>query len=280
MKNIIILFAIVLVGASATTGALTSASLGWTLKSVNETTVITSIEERQYENTKLELPDGPLVWINPNETTIDFGNISVELPKPVTGDVHLSVDAGSYPVGANVTITLENKGSKTAYFYGPPYHWTIDKYTDGTWKRIYPNGIKLMGFFVTQINPGEKEIDVWDQKIFDDTMSEKVQVDPGDYRVVVNYCIGEEKYEFMEYVYFSISNYAGTIDFKPIGNTTLKLPDYPVVWDVNENILIPLPPRQTLPLDDILPKIPTAKVPLGEYCDVTDSIKIYNPDDG
>ncbi len=289
MKNIIILFAIVLVGAGVTAGALTSASLGWRLKSVDEIIVFEPDEEQQYGNITLKLPDGPLISIDSDETTTDFGNITVELAKPVTGDICLSVDAGLYPVSVNVTIILENKGNKTAYFYGPPYHWIIDKYTDGIWKKIYPNGIELLGIFITRIDPGEKEIDSWDQKIFDDTMSEKVQVDPGDYRVVVNYCNGEKKYEFTEYVYFSISNYAGTICSDPVGSIALELPDYPDVWDDREDILIPLPPMQTMPLDDILPQILIAKVPLGKYCNVIDSItlcnitdssKIYDPDDG
>lgn len=219
MKNIIILLAIVLVGAGATAGALTSTSFWWTLKSLDD--------EKQSGNITLELPDEPLVWGDPDETIIDFGNVSVELPKPVVGDVSLSVDAGSYPIGANVTITSENIGTKTAYFYGPSYHWTIDRYTDETWKRIYPNGIEIQWFLETQIEPGGVEVDTWDQKIFDETMSEKVQVNPGDYRVVVDYCMGEEKYEFTEYVYFSISNYAGTIDVEPSSNIKLELPDYP-----------------------------------------------------
>lgn len=289
MKNILILFAIVLVGTGATAGAFTSASLGWTLKSIDKTTDFTSSNEQQSGNIILELPDGPLTWVDPDETIADFGNITVELPKPVVGDIRVSADAGLYSIGANVTVTLENTGDQTAYFYGPPYHWTIDKYTDGTWKRIYPNGIELLGFFVTQIGPGEKEVDVWDQQIFGETMSGKVQVDPGNYRVVVNYCMGEEKYEFTEFVYFLINNYEGAIDFKPIRNIKLKVPDYLIVLEDHENMLIPLPPMQTMPLDNILPKISTTKIPLAKYCNatdsitiynITDSVKIYDPDDG
>ncbi len=276
MKNIIILFAIVLVGAGATAGALTSASLGWTLKSVDEIADFVSSEEQQSGNITLELPEGPLVWIDPDETTIEFGNISVELYKPITGDILLSIDAGLYPMDTNITITLENTGSETAYFYGPPYHWIIDKYTDGAWKRIYPNGIELMGFFVTQIGSGEKEVDIWDQKIFDDTVSEKVQVDPGDFRVVIDYCMGKEKYEFMEYVYFSISNYMGVIDVEPAENITLELPGYPAVLKDQENILVPFPPLQTMPLEDIFSRMPIAEIALGECCNTANPITTCN----
>ena len=261
MKNVIILFVIVLVVVGATAGALTSASLGWTLKSVDESADFALSKEQQSINITLELPDEPLVWIDPDETIIDFGNITVELPKPVTGDLRLTIDAGLYPVGANVTIVLENTGDQTAYFYGPPYHWTVDRFVNGTWKRIYPNGIELLGFFVTQIGPGEKEIDTWDQKIFDDTMSGKIQVDPGDYRVTVSYSVGGKKYEFMECVYFSINTYMGVIDVDPIENITVELPDCPVVLEGKGNILIPLLPIQTMPLDDILPKISITKIP-------------------
>ncbi len=281
MKNIIILFVIVLIGAGAAAGAIASASLGWTLKSVDEPVVFMLDEgENQYGNITWELSDGPLVWLDPVETIEDLGNISIEIQKPITGDIHLSVDAGSYLVGTNVTITLENWGSRTAFFYGTPYRWTVDQYIDRTWQKIYPF-IELLGFFVTQIDPGGKEVEIWDQKA-------PLQVDPGDYRVVVNYYMDEEKYEFTEYVYFSITTFLVPIDNKIFGNYTLKLPDHPLVWNDRDDIFIPLPPLQKIPIGD-LPAIPIDKIPLGEYCNatdsitiynVTDSIKIYNPYDG
>ncbi|GAG11848.1 unnamed protein product, partial [marine sediment metagenome] len=97
-----------------------------------------------------------------------------------------------------------------------------------------------------------------------------------DYRVSINYYLDEDKYEFIEYVYFSISNYIGTIQIDPFSNTILEVPEYPIVWNEDEDIAIPLPPMQTIPFDDIFPSIPIEKVPMGEYFDATDSITIYN----
>ena len=257
MKKIIIIFATLLVGASAIAGAITSASLGWTLKEKDESIYLTLKEgSYQYENITLELLDGPFVWLDPDETTTeDFGNISIITQKPITGDIHLSIDAGSYAIGEKITITLENRGSQAAYFYGPSYHWTIDQYVEGTWKRAYPD-IEFLGYHITQINPGEKEVDTWDQKTLLNG-----QVNPGDYRVVVYYCMEEQKYEFTEYIYFSISALTITIDDGIPGDVILELPDHPTAWkDHYEDIFIPMPPAQTIPIGD-LPAIPIERIP-------------------
>ena len=270
MKKTIILFVILLIGAGATAGALTSASLGWTFKSVDGLAVFTLAEEEyQLGGILLEVSDEPLVWVDPDEITTILGNVSFEMPMPIMDDIKLSVDAASYTVGTSVTIILENRGSRTAYFKGSQTIWAIDQYKDNSWKKIYPD-IELTGIFETQIDPGETKVYTWDQ------MTMEGQVETGDYRVSVNYYLDEDKYEFIEYVYFSISNFIGTIQIDPFSNTILEVPGYPIIWNEDEDIAIPLPPMQTIPFDDIFPSIPIEKVLMGEYFDATDSITIYN----
>ncbi|GAG14277.1 unnamed protein product, partial [marine sediment metagenome] len=114
MKKTIILFVILLIGTGATAGALTSASLGWKLKLVDEPAVFTLAEEEyQLRDIILEVSDEPLVWVDPDEITTILGNISFEMPTPIMDDIKLSVDAASYTVGTSVTIILENRGSRT-----------------------------------------------------------------------------------------------------------------------------------------------------------------------
>ena len=265
MKQIIIIFVIILVGAGATAGALTSASLGWTLKEVDESAFFTLDEgEYQYGNITLDLADGPWVWIDPDETITDLGNISIEISRPITGDIRLYTDRGTYFPGEPVLITIENNGDKDAC-YGSYNHWTIEQYQEGDWKRIFPPAERLI-VLNDCISPREREEGLWNS------------ANLGDYRVAVSYFIEKEKYEFIEYAYFSISTFLVPINNRIFGNATLELPDHPPVWKDQEDMFIPLPPIQKIPIDD-LPSIPIDKVPLGEYCNVTDSITIYNVTD-
>ena len=119
MKKMIILFLILLIGASATVGALTSASFGWAFKSVDELSVFGLAEREDHRwDITLELSDDPLVWVDPDETITYLGNISFQIPTPIVDDIDLSVDAASYTTGTDITITLKNMGRRTAYFKG------------------------------------------------------------------------------------------------------------------------------------------------------------------
>ena len=225
---------VLLIGASATTGALTSASLGWSITPVEE-------NEGYHFDATFELSDEPLTWQDQSGTIIDFKNLTLELQKPITGDVHLSVDAGEYGVGTTITIIIENRGSKTAAFQGSQSLWEIDQYLDGTWTKIYPT-IELLGFFETYLEPGERTVDTWNQ------LANGEQVDPGEYRVTIRYFIEEDRYEFTENVYFSIIDAIGSFYIEPIGDLTWT--EYPVVWGDQESVFIPLPPTQTMPIGD------------------------------
>ena len=263
MKKIMILFAVLLIGAGATSGALTSASFGWTLKEVNESAFFTLDKEGyQYGNITFELSDGPLVWIDPDEIE-DSRNISIEITRPITSAIKLYTDRGTYFPGEPVLITIKNNGDKDACYCGSYNHWTIEQYQYGDWKRIFPPA-EILIILNDCISPREKEEGLWNSTN-----------NPGDYRVAVSYFIGEEKYKFTEYAYFLITTFFIPIDNKIFGNYTLELPDYPLVWKDQDDVSIPLPPMQKISMGD-LPAISIGEIPLGKYCNVTDSITIYN----
>lgn len=293
MKIIVVISAIILIGASAVTGAITSASLGWTFKSADESPTVSITEEEinQKWNISLEQSDEPFVWVEPNEVETTFWNISFQLPMPLTNSIELTVDKAVYKLGENVNIKLENNGIQTAYFIGSDTIWSIEEYKDNKWEVIYPD-ILLTMFVETQIQPGETKEYIWDQ-----TTMMNGQVETGEYRVSINYYIDENKYEFIEYVYFSISNTIGIFQgFSPDEN--YKILNNTIFWNENQKITVTLPPTQTTPYEEphtipyqdlFPPPIPIEEVSVGKYInatdsitiyDITDSIKIYDPNGG
>lgn len=289
MKKIIILLIILLIGVSATAGAFISTSLGWTFKPADESSTLTFMgeEKNQNWNITLELSDEPFVWVEPDEVETILGNISFQLPSPVTDDLALTVDKASYITGENVTITLENRGTRTSYFTGSETIWSIEQYRGNGWEKIYPD-VLLAIFTETRIDPGEIKEYIWDQ-----TTTINGQVETGDYRVSIDYYLDEEKYGFTEYVYFSISNtntLFGSFTFQnSSADKIYSLPDYPLFWGEDEKIVVTSPSSQMIPYDDFFPKVPIENVSMGKYInatdsitiyDITDSIKIYDPDGG
>lgn len=72
------------------------------------------------------------------------------------------------------------------------------------------------------------------------------------------------------------------------GNIIAELPNGTVIYDGPGDILIPLPPINTISIDEII-SVPLDNVPIGKYCnindsitiyDITNSFKIYDPDRG
>ena len=224
MKKIMILFAVVLIGASVISGAVVSAYSDWNIKG--------------------EIPDEPMIWMNLDENNVyDFGEITIEPFKPITSVISLYVDTGFYLVGKDVTITLENNGHRPAYFYGPSYHWTIEQYNkDHGWERIYPCGVELAVFLITYLDPREKEVDVWHQNTCD-MYGANVQVEPGDYRVVVTYSVGEQKYEFTEYSYFTIGEIASSGGNR-LDNVAIEIPDLWKSIRIDDPKCIPVQPLE------------------------------------
>jgi hypothetical protein len=225
MKKVMILFAVLLIGAGAISGVVVSAYSDWNIKG--------------------GIPDEPMIWMNLDENNVyDFGEITIEPFKPITSVISLYVDTGFYLVGKDVTITLENNGDRPAYFYGPSYHWTIEQYVDYGWERIYPCGVEPCIFLTTQIDPGEKEVDIWHQNTCDMYgASANVQVEPGDYRVVVTYSIGEQKYRFTEYSYFTIGEIA-SFGGNHLDNVAIKIPDLWKSIRIDDPKCIPVQPPE------------------------------------
>ncbi|MCK5030462.1 MAG: hypothetical protein KAR64_03255 [Thermoplasmatales archaeon] len=224
MKKIMILFAVLLIGASVISGVVVSAYSDW--------------------NVKGEIPDEPMIWMNLDENNVcDFGEITIEPFKPITSVISLYVDTGFYLVGKDVTITLENNGDRPAYFYGPSYHWTIEQYNkDHGWERIYPYGVELAVFLITHLDPGGKEVNVWHQNTCD-MYGANVQVEPGDYRVVVTYSVGERKYRFTEYLYFTIGEIASSVGNR-LDNVAIEIPDLWKSIRIDDPKCIPVQPLE------------------------------------
>ena len=216
-----ILFAVVLIGAGAISGVVVSAYSDWNING--------------------KILDEPIVCKVPDENNVYDGEITIEPFKPITSVVSLYVDTGFYLVGKDVIITLENNGDRPAYFYGPSYHWTIEQYKEYSWERIYPCGVEIAVFLKTQIDPGEKEVDVWHQNTCD-RYGINVQVEPGDYRVVASYSVGEQKYGFIEYSYFTIGEIANS-GGNHLDNVAITIPGMgkSIHIDEPEGILVQLP---------------------------------------
>lgn len=135
MKKTAILIAMVLVGTGVAASALNLASLGWTLKELDESTFFIS-NEQQKGSSSLELSNMPL-WINSDDAITNLEDISIELSRPITGDIRLYTDKGNYLPGEPVLITIENNGDKDAYYCGNcPTRNTCPTHNPGTWNEF------------------------------------------------------------------------------------------------------------------------------------------------
>jgi hypothetical protein len=205
----------------------------------------------------------------PNIKIIEFGYPVVNLD--------VSTDKENYFVGDGVEITIENNCDKTVYFYGPSYHWIIEKYTtDGKWERSYPCWFELCIFLKTQINPGEREVDIWNQKTCNSISSKKdVQAPSGYYRVVVRYSMDEDGNEpfFTKYAYFAIDNIykIPTVRYSKINiSKTIIIPFPPVYVENNLIYFRKIPSVITIPIDEIntIPLQKTIIIPLPQMATV------------
>lgn len=171
----------------------------------------------------------------------------------------------NYLRGENVEITIENIGDKTVYFYGPAYHWIIEQYKEREWSRVYPCGVEICIFLKTQLEPGEKETGIWNQKICrTEPFDNNVRAPSGYYRVVVTYWMNEysnaNEPSFTKYAYFAIDNIY-TINIESIERPPIisKRIETPVAIESSINSIksfsmdeVELEKPKTVSLDEIL----------------------------
>jgi len=182
-----------------------------------------------------------------SELKVWFKPIFEWYKKPITGDVSISTDKGSYDYGEQVDIIIENNGKDIAYIYGAPPIWNIEKrQTDGSWELVYPEVYSLCVYLNLSLEPGEILKDSW-----------KVDSSPGDYRVAVSYYVKEPKYKFTEYCYFSVL----PLYIIPIIDTPEVKPiDPPEFIEIEPIKAILVDPPETIPIEIEVKEMPTLEI--------------------
>ena len=199
-----------------------------------------------------------------NITTLDFDIKPIYLTYPVV-NLDVKTNKQNYFLDENVEIIIENNGDKTVYFYGPTYHWIIEQYKVNGWSKVYPCDSEILVFLKTQLKPGEKETDTWNQKTCEPlSINNYVQVPSGYFRVVVTYWMNKDSNanepSFTKYTYFAIDNFSRiNIVYSRIPPLIPKKIEIPVTIESPINIMKSFPIGQvevvkpkTVPLDEIL----------------------------